>query len=400
MDRSFDFRRRANYWQSVLHTGAKASLDPLADHKAVDRFSIISSSVFTQLQTLDALLTPYVVSPLNVAGKEHIGGNVQIPNVQNAMSYIQAKRELFEQTDIKDIVNDTRVAGDLIKQMKASIEEQPKREIGKTVSKHLHEHRLGVIACLQHVLKSVQTSVEEYERYRLNTEANVNLALGIMMEDKVRSNLLLKEDSAEGQTNKFVLSKDYISLFFSDPVKQENKASAEATATGADESTPHLTPVFLSRQNSFALGSQANKRNPSVSSYRPPPAMESLELPREGEFQMLQQEHKAIVTKVHEAVQMSELNTINNVQQRLTEISSMFEQFSGTLAVQLDMFECINANVMESLSNIETTESTLKKSDSESMPYHQLLMCYAFVSCAIFLLLVDYLKSHPGSYLF
>ncbi|KAK1444410.1 hypothetical protein BgAZ_103160 [Babesia gibsoni] len=398
MDRSFDFQRSANHWHSVLHQASKPLVDTAAEDNVIDRFSLISSSVFTQLQALDSLLSPYVASSVTgTSGKEHIGGLVKMPRTQNLMHYIQAKRVLFEQTDIKDIVHDARLAGDLIKQMQASIDEQ-RRKSGQVVSKHLHEHRLGVIACLQHVLKSVHNAVEEYERYRLNIETNVNSTLGIMKESKRKSYRLMKEEEQMDDGNKATISNGYLSLFYAEAVKQDSKAPSETSATAMEEASAPPSPTLMPAQPPTSMPPQSRK-NQQLPTYINQLNIESLEPMREDELMMMQQEHKTIVTKVHESMQMSELNTINNVQQRLSEISSMFEQFSGTLAVQLDMFESINANVMESLSNIEKTEDNLQKAEKENIPYHQLLMCYAFLSCAGFLLLVDYLKSYGGGYL-
>ncbi|KAK1933530.1 hypothetical protein X943_004043 [Babesia divergens] len=399
MDRSFDFKRCTLYWQSALKQNISDKESSSSDHNVVDRFSVISSSVFAQLQLLDSLLSPYsILSPTNSSGKEPIGGTVQMPCVKNLMSYIHSKRALFHQTDIKDIVHDARIAGELISQMKCGTENQPNKHKGTVVSRHLHEHRLGVIACLQHVLKSVQTAVEDYERSKLNVETSLTAALSLMKENQIKSCMQVKNEESEHAMNNGTIAKEYLNLFVSDVSTSKNKV--ETTSTSGNEPTSGTsTPRASSGVDPMATLYGPNKSQ-HQQSYKGLHNLDHFEAPHDEDLQILEQEHKALVTRVQESMQMSELNTINNVQQRLSEISSMFEQFSGTLAVQLDMFESINANVMESLSNIETTEDTLQKANTENIPYHQLLMCYAFVGCGVFLLLVDYLKSHRGSYIF
>ncbi|GIX61489.1 polyribonucleotide nucleotidyltransferase [Babesia caballi] len=376
MDRSYDFKRRTTHWQQALGPAPSDASGPTPDHNTVDRFSLLSAEVFAQLHVLRKLIEPYTVVPQSSSGKEIIGGRVEIPAVPNAVGYIQAKRALFEQTDIKDVVHDTRVAGDLIKQMATSIEEELKRLRRKTFSRQLQEHRLGVVACLQHSLKAVQAAVEQYERYRLKVETNLTAALRAMTEDLVKEIRMRKGMSSEVKQDKLVIAEDYLKLF----VEERGRG---APAAGADGATQPASSAASPRSSPVDGAQVFGRRSPSFQGSPHPGNVEYGDAERGYDAQTLEMQHKALVDRVEQSIQASELNTINNVQQRLSEISSMFEQFSGTLAVQLDMFESISANVLESLSNIETTESTLQKSNEEGMSYYQLMMCYSFARASV-----------------
>ncbi|CDR96676.1 hypothetical protein, conserved [Babesia bigemina] len=404
MDRSYDFKRRATHWQMMMREATSDSQAASPEHHTVDRFSVISADVFAQLRTLREIISPYaVLAHTGHGSKESIGGHVKIPILANTMGYIHAKRALFEQTDIKDIVHDTRHAGDLIKQMTTSIEEELKRMRRGTISRQLQEHRLGVIACLQHSLKAVESAVEEYERYRLKVETNVTASLRLMTENQVKEYRMRKGYGLDGNAEKQIIAQDYLKLFMEDSNRSDTlaKGDGSSVAQSGDSiaastfSSPVLGPSVQPGTTMPVLRRQQSVQMPHMPAY-----MDYVDAPQEQNTQLLQMQHKNLVAQVQQSVQANELNTINGVQQRLAEISSMFEQFSGTLAVQLDMFESINANVLESLSNIETTETSLKKAETEGMPYYQLMMCYAFIGSALFLLLVDYLKSSRGSYLF
>ncbi|GBE58741.1 polyribonucleotide nucleotidyltransferase [Babesia ovata] len=402
MDRSYDFKRRATHWQMMMREATRDTQAASPEHQTVDRFSVISADVFAQLRTLKEIISPYtVLAHAGHGSKESIGGHVKIPLLPNAMGYIHAKRALFEQTDIKDIVHDTRHAGDLIKQMATSIEEELKRMRRGTISRQLQEHRLGVIACLQHTLKAVESAVEEYERYRLKVETNVTASLRLMTENQVKEYRIRKGYGAEGSADKQIIAQDYLKLFMEESNRGSTLARGDGSAAQGSESVSASTSSSPRLGPSMHAGTitPALRRQPSVQMPHMPVYMDYVDAPQEQNTQVLQMQHKNLVAHVQQSIQANELKTINGVQQRLSEISSMFEQFSGTLAVQLDMFESINANVLESLSNIETTETSLKKADTEGMPYYQLLMCYSFIGSAVFLLLVDYLKSSRGSYI-
>ncbi|EDO08379.1 putative integral membrane protein [Babesia bovis T2Bo] len=390
MDRSSVYKRRVAHYVRVI--GLKPS-DDGSVHSAVDRFSVISSNVFIQLQTLHKLVEPYTVYvPLN-APKHLVGGYVETPKCSNVIAFIYNKRRLFGDTNIKDIVHDIRTAGDLIKHLSSGIEAEIKKSQESKVSRHLQEHRIGVIACLQHMLKLVQSYIEEYERYRLKFETTSSLALRIMTENCLKSLKTSVTREEEETTNS--IAKEYLQLFMGDHTGKAVDVLHENTSV--------QTPVAAAGQlpPSEFTGSLTSKSRHSGHSTDSVVAtrMEYLETPSDHDVQMLEMQHKALVQRVNESVQAAELSTIDGVQQRLTEISSMFEQFSGTLAVQLDMFECINANVMESLSNIETTETSLKKTESQGMSFMQQMMCYSFMGSALFLLLVDYIRSRSGNYI-
>ncbi|ORM39898.1 uncharacterized protein BXIN_1344 [Babesia sp. Xinjiang] len=398
MDRTADFKRRVIHFMRVSPPIPTEDRTTTSEHYAVDRFSLISANVFSQLQTLSKLVEPYTVVIPTGASRDLVGGEVDIPLAANPICFIQNKRRLFEQTDIKDIVNDIRVAGDLVKQMSNSIEEELKRSKNKTISRQLQEHRIGVIACLQHKLKTVQTDVEEYERYRLKVETNLNVALRVMTENRVKEYRM--DQSQHDNAEKHIISEDYLNLFVKDNGGVNTARKTDAISrSNCGILSPAASPQ-IGATDASAIISARSRQMAMLPDSRFAAQLDYMDAPSEQDLQMLEMQHKALVQRVNESVQAAEISTIDGVQRRLSEISSMFEQFSGTLAVQLDMFECINANVMESLSNIETTENSLKKTDNEGMSFLQLMMCYSFVGTAIFLLLVDYLKSGRGSYMF
>ncbi|GFE53418.1 ER-Golgi SNARE complex subunit Sed5 [Babesia ovis] len=389
MDRSSTFKRRVTHFcRTVRHKKANETSE--SEHSGIDRFSILSAGVFIQLQTLHKLVEPFVVYVPVGSPKDLVGGYVHVPLHQNIAAFVHDKRRLFEKTDIKDVVHDIRVAGDLIQQMSTSIEKEIQRTKNTAVSKHLQEHRIGVIACLQHKLKNVQADVEQYERYRLKVETNTNVAMRIMTQNCLKT--IKTEMRADENSMTQNIAQDYLSLFMNEPKPMRKSDTVGGHTSGT--ATPMQVPSQQGTSETSSLLSLKTRQMTMTAQY------DFVESPMEQDVQMLEMQHKALVQRVNESAQAAEMSTIDGVQQRLSEISSMFEQFSGTLAVQLDMFECINANVMESLSNIETTETTLTKTDKQGMSFMQQMMCYSFVGSAVFLLFVDYIKSRGSSYLF
>ncbi|AFZ81560.1 hypothetical protein BEWA_009740 [Theileria equi strain WA] len=265
---------------------------------------------------------------------------------------------------------------------------------GKT---NLEEHRRGIVRCLNHVLQLVRNNLQEYERFRLKTESSLTNCMKTMTENISEYHIL----NASGN-NSSTISRSYISCFIpsmdsSYPSNPEENTSDEMSYGSDLGNSGAVSPI----PGIIAKPSGKGLKTPNRGNYSPVRhRLNGIEMNDQQISDITIKQHETLINNISDEIQANELNTINNVQQRLTEISSMFEKFTGTLVEQLDLFENINANVIESISNIEKTQDSLKKANNDGMPLYHIIMCYSFLGLSVLLLFVDYIKSTKGSYLY
>ncbi|KAK2194556.1 Target SNARE coiled-coil homology domain, partial [Babesia duncani] len=367
MDRSYDFKRTGIYWKTVLQIDTE-TLHHGDTLGSVDRFSILSSAVFTQLQLLEAITEPYEFKYNAIPGSKTISnGELYVKRHPNVIKYMQTKREAFNKVGIANIVHDTQVVGELIQQLKDGVS----KEISKCKDNNqsVSDYRNGVIQCLSYLFQIVRNNVQEYERFRLKTESFAKAALKVMNENLTRPREI-KIDRNDSDAANFTIPRSYLNHF----IKYTPETPSETSEVPDDIDESYNVPKEKS-QELPPVANHANFNVPKSNVQRLYQTLDpSLDLEgsnRDEQSQVLVMQHERLMTRIQDEMHTLELNTINNVQQRLAEISSMFEKFTGTLAEQLDMFENINANVRESLSNIATSETHLKKKQEEGLSHFQ-----------------------------
>uniref|UniRef100_A0A3B0MYJ6 t-SNARE coiled-coil homology domain-containing protein n=1 Tax=Theileria annulata TaxID=5874 RepID=A0A3B0MYJ6_THEAN len=396
MDKSCDFRTKSLYWYSTITGGLDPPTHPSFDETIVDRYSAISALLFNRLLSFDSIVSPYIILNNEQTFKNNPYGNLILPKVPNLVHFINSKRLVFNKIGIESIVHDTKVIGDFINQLEDTMKSG--KEPGNKGP--IRQHREGIISCLRYIFQIVRDNVQNYERLKLKYDSTIDNYMKVMSENLTGISSLDDNSSIDSIPNSylqhFVPSQkaDLLHILYVDPEDDKTKPSPNNDQPPTDYDVNIVGITRSLGENLGSLRYEKGSYNIATSFF------DQTEMNDEQISGTLMMQYAKTVSNIKDQLKATELSTINNVQQRLSEISSMFEKFTGTMVGQMGLFENINANVMESITNIEKTHETLKKTSKERLPYHHLILCYVLVGLSIFLLFVDYLKSGSGSYLF
>ncbi|EAN32071.1 putative integral membrane protein [Theileria parva strain Muguga] len=400
MDKSCDFRTKSLYWYSAITGNSDPPSRPSFDETIVDRYSAISALLFNRLLSFDSIVSPYIILNNEQTFKSNPYGNLILPKISNLILFIKSKRLSFNKIGIELIVHDTKVIGDFINQLEQTITSS--KESGNKGA--IRKHREGIISCLRYIFQIVRDNVQNYERLKLKYDSTIDNYMKVMSENLTEINSLDDTSSVDSIPNSYLQhfvpseKSDLSHILYVDPEDDKPKPPSQNQNNTVQPPIDHdVNIIGLTRSLGENLGSlRYEKGSYNIATN----FLDQSEMNDEQISGTLMMQYAKTVNNIKDHLKATQLSTITNVQQRLTEISSMFEKFTGTVVGQMGLFENINANVMESITNIEKTHETLKKTSKERLPYHHLILCYALVGLSIFLLFVDYLKSGGGSYLF
>ncbi|UKK02895.2 hypothetical protein MACK_002993 [Theileria orientalis] len=416
MDRSYDFKRKYLYWYSVLKNDSDQLNNSYSEDSNLDRYSIVSSLLFNRLLCLESLLAPYTISNDEQTYKYNKHGVLNLPNIGNLNSYVLSKRLLFNKIGIDSIVHDSKLIGEMINQMQDTLDKD-RTSYNKPIS--VINHKEGINSCLRYLFQILKDEVQNYQRLRLKFESSVSNTLKIMSEN------LSEVSNLDTSIISDSIPNSYITHFIATNIKSQSHidlsenddSQSYSDKSGYSSPDPNILSISVSTNPKYGLGLSSNVQNKFISNSNSRSTHGSLNYDR-GVYNIssnyidesdmgtqqvtdtLVQQYARTVNSINDQIKANELQAINSVQERLTEISSMFVKLTGTVEQQNELHQLINANVQESLTNIEKTQDTLKKTSKENLPFYHRILCTALVGMSLFLLFIDYLKSSKGSYLF
>nr|PVC52726.1 hypothetical protein MACL_00000559 [Theileria orientalis] len=416
MDKSYEFKRKSLYWNSVLKSDSDNLNTFYNDDSTIDRYSMLSSLLFNRLLSLESLLSPYTVFNDEQSFKFNKFGILTLPNTNNLHTFVTSKRLLFNKIGIESIVHDTMILGEMINQMDESLVNDTNKS---NKSNSLRKHREGINSCLKYLFQILKDDVQNYQRLKLKFESSVINTVKVMTEN------LSEVRNIDSSKSNDSIPNTYLSHFIKTCNKSQSdcdlseKQMSQSISDNSEYSSPdpNILGVSTSSNQKYTLRSDNNIINKDFVGNNSRLSQGSLtyergaynissnyidhsELDTQQVSDTLEQEHARTVNSINEQIKANELQAINSVQERLTEISSMFVKLTGTVEQQNELHQIINTNVQESITNIEKTQDSLKKTSKESLPFYHRILCTALVGLSVFLLFIDYLKSSKGSYLF
>ncbi|UVC54423.1 hypothetical protein MACJ_003969 [Theileria orientalis] len=285
-------------------------------------------------------------------------------------------------------------------------------------SNSITSHKEGIISCLKYLLQILKDEVQNYQRRKLMFESLVTNTVKVMTEN------VAEVINIDDSKNTVSIPNTYLSHFIStnsksqseDGLSQNNMSGSSSEKSWYSSPDQNILRISISTNPKYGLGSSTIsnkfKGNTNSSSYQGSLTydrgvynissnhIDQSFIDNQQLADTLIHEHSRAANSINDQIKANELQAINTVQERLTEISSMFVKLTGTVEQQNELHHLINANVQESITNIEKTQDTLKKTSKENLPLYHRILCTSLLGLSVFLLFIDYLKSSKGSYLF